>query len=382
MKIKLAIAFLSVVLLGGVALGQSFILNGNPDDTKVGTPITSEGYNNFLMYQNISTTLETVYTPTSEFPVAREAGFWSAIYPENLAAYAVPGVSATFEVIITNEGNSDMTIIATKSSFTYEGGASNWTTHFIEGGVTKESIHTLLSEDAEISFEVVISPSSIETESPNASAGTITFTMTNEEGYPLYGWTAGDPLELYYFYQGASPYLGGGGRYGGMPTAESLLRVDIQAPVMSLTREMTIDAPTLYTGDPHDAVPGSVITYSIWWSNDGASDATNVIVVDKVPEDTEGYHVNKAGAQPNVTITADSDTGISPSGFRVYYSKAGAPSFVYGDYTDWTLLGTLETGAPILAGVTLTTEATFVKWERHTVPAGDNNLLSWGVTIK
>jgi uncharacterized repeat protein (TIGR01451 family) len=371
MKNKAILALMFLCLLAGAAMGApAFNLTGNPADTTAETTVTFNGGQNTLDFINPNATPEqTLTAPTLEFSVAREAGFLYDYDPLFLPTiqYTTPGVPVTWEVVVTNEGNSNLTLNVKKTTIvTNPPGLTGWTVKFIDG-TAKDAISKALNEDTDLSFKFVITPSTVETESPDGSTGTVTITITNEQGYPLAGYTSEG-----FFYTGVN-----GKKYGGLVTSEERGEAEIEAPVMTLWRTQTINAPITYTGGIHDAVPGSVITYTISYENTGAAAARDVIIIDKVPTDTQGYHVNKTEQQTNVTIEAVQGTAVD---WRVYYSTNPSPLFTYGNYANWTLLGTLDAGT--YSWIVPTTLETYVKWEKASVGSPESGTLTWGVIIK
>jgi len=363
MKIKTGLIIFLMLLLAGSALAQEHSATGNPTDTPTGTFVTFEGASNTLDFVNSNDTAEvTVTTDDLVFIITTEAGFSlyaAPVLTENQGT--TPGLPVTWEVGVTNEGNTDVTFTMTKANIIYIGSASNWSVDFIEGGTAKSSISTSLPDNGHIFFSFRIHPSSLETESPDASVGTVE--LTSDIGRAL---------------AGVPEYIGVNAlTYAGFVSSVEVAGITIQAPIMTLTRVMTVDAPTLYTGDPHDPVPGAAITYTITYSNTGSGNATDAIIVDKVPDDTEGYHVNTTGSQTNVTITAGQGDA---TGWTVYGSSVEAPSFVYGETDDWFSIGALTNGTETFV---LTNEATYIKWEKATVTTTeDDQSLTWGVTIQ
>jgi len=361
MKIKAGLFILLILLVCAAACAQASLRTGNPYDTPTGTPLTAEGAYNPTSYQNANTTVETLYGATIEATVTTEAGYSLSSSPDwSSVQYSTPGSAITWNVTVYNEGNTPFTFNMTKSGINYHSsGSSNWDAYFTEGGPHESSINTLVPDNNTISFSFTISPSPVESESPDGSRGSVT--LTTGTGFT----TPGTP-----YYTGVNTLT-----YGDHTSAVEYNEVDILAPVMSLLRTQEVDAPMTYTGGRHDAVPGSVITYTIAYHNIGAASATDVIIVDKVPLNTEGYHINKTGPQTDVTIEASQGDA---SGWSVFYSTTTPTSFAYGNYDNWTPLGTITT----IQSWELPSGATYVKWEKSPVPSTESRSLTWGVTIK
>jgi uncharacterized repeat protein (TIGR01451 family) len=363
MKIKpiLYVLLVSVLVFFCQGGALAFLSSGNPDDTPAGTFISFEGSNATLDFDNVNATAEATVNPEDlAFSVGTAGGWW---YYSNLSLSDIqpttPGIPVTWEVVATNEGNADLTWTVTRDALTYAGGASNWSMDFIDSGGATTEIYMIIADNSEDSFSVRISPSAAENESPDGSIGGVIAYL--DTGLP----------------DASGPYLAPNGFwYSALGPGSSSISAEIQAPIMTLTRTMTIDAPGAYTGDPHDAVPGAIITFTIDYSNTGAGNASEVIIVDKVPNDSEGSHVNRTGALSGVTITAAQGTAVT---WEVYYSTVASPDFTFGSFEGWTLLGTFEGEVPDFI---LTHEATYIKWEKDTVyPHEDSKTLTWGVTI-
>jgi uncharacterized repeat protein (TIGR01451 family) len=375
MKTKAGLILLIALLVCGVAFAAEFINDGNPYDTPVGTVLRIEGPTSEVTFTNVNLTVETQSPPLINITVLRESGFnivGAAASGDDwtIGQATHPGVPVTYEVGVTNEGNGSFTFVMTKSSLTYEGLASLWTANFIDGATVTSEIRKTLPDNQDIFFKFMIVPSALELQSPAFSVGYVTLSATIEEGYPVPGSYESGAYSV--------SYLGVNGLYYGYITSwEGIGSAEIEAPLMALSRASTIDAPTLYTGGRADAVPGAVITYTITYTNEGNGSAMQTILVDKVPNDSEGNHVNRTGAQTNVEITAPQGNA---DGWVAFYSTDPAPSFVYGVTAKWSMLGTLETGSESWP---LTREATFVKWEKPEVLSTEDGMtLTWGVTIK
>jgi uncharacterized repeat protein (TIGR01451 family) len=353
---------LSVMLVAGVRLAVAYNASGNPDDTPTGTNIIFHKQLNSFDYLNKNATPEApVYSSTLEVLVTTEAGLygWTDI---NLYQYTTPGVPVTWETIITNEGNVAVTFNLTKEGLVYSPpSAGPWTCKFYNGSSWVDSISQVINDNSEYALKIRIVPSKVQTESPDGSKGTSRNFLTT--GYPA---PASD-----------STYTGVNSKtYASWTNASNNTTAEITAPVMTLYRTSEVDAPITYTGNKNDPVPGSVITYTITYQNTGAGNASESIIIDKVPNDTQGYHVNKTGAQTNVTIEALQG---SATGWTVYYSKLTSPSFAYGSEEEWSSLGTITT----TQNWPLTFEATYIKWEKAVVtPSEGSKTLTWGVTIK
>jgi uncharacterized repeat protein (TIGR01451 family) len=182
-------------------------------------------------------------------------------------------------------------------------------------------------------------------------------------------------------------YTGANGlTYGGVGSSSNILYYSILKPVLTLTRTSTVDAPIVnnpvgYTGGIHDAVPGSIITYSLSSSNTGNISAESVIIVDMVPANTYLAHVNVSGSTTNVNITPSAGTG----GWTVSYSTLDNPNKSYGVTTGWTLLGS---SPPYPSSSTTYSysdgpyNAKWLKFEMVSFQAETAHSITWGATIR
>lgn len=116
----------------------------------------------------------------------------------------------------------------------------------------------------------------------------------------------------YYYVVAAEDQAGNVGTYSNQGSA----------PHIYLTREADVDAPVVggYTGQPTDSVPGSTITFSIYYTNNGFAIASSVEVVDKVPPYTE-FDLDSATGEAISDIKYSDDNGATftytPSGTYV-----------------------------------------------------------------
>ena len=364
MKIRTGLVMLlilSVMLVAGVRLAVAYNASGNPNDTPTGISIKFHKQLNSFDYLNPNSTPEaTVYSSTLEVLVTTEAGLygWTDI---DLYQYTTPGVPVTWETIVTNEGNVGVTLSLTKEGLVYSPGAGPWTCKFYNGSSWVDSVSQAIADNTGYAFKIRIVPSAVQTESPDGSKARAHVFLTTGYPAPASGGT----------YTGVNSLT-----YASYTNADNNVTAEIQAPVMTLSRTSEVDAPITYTGNKNDPVPGSVITYTITYQNTGAGNASESIIIDKVPNDTQGYHVNMTGPKANVTIEASQGNA---TGWTAYYSTHVSPSFTYGVYTSWESLGTITT----TQNWPLTNEAKFVKWEKATVtPSEGSKTLTWGVTIK
>jgi uncharacterized repeat protein (TIGR01451 family) len=87
---------------------------------------------------------------------------------------------------------------------------------------------------------------------------------------------------------------------------------DASAPLVTLTRSSTIDAPLSggYTGGTHDAVPGAKIIFTMEYENIGFGPAANIIINDKIPAHTD-YKTGSATGEAAISIKYSSNEGSS-----------------------------------------------------------------------
>ena len=214
-----------------------------------------------------------------------------------------------------------------------------------------------LAEDEGVSLEVKITSSTEAAHSPDLSQYRVNLYWHPSQSYPAAGSAVlnyGGIVRLYY-YTGVN-----GLTYGGATAEYSIPDIlQIQTPVIKMTRTATVDSPTLYTLGTHDPVPGSLYTISITASNEGMGTADHVIIVDKVPDKMVAYKCNVQESEDNVNVTAPAgaDSGGS-SGWTFYYTISSEVD-VNKNYEG---AGWVSLGDPA-AELTIPSAATFVKWQ-------------------
>jgi len=386
LKFKPIIVLVAIIILvsTGVCYAASFRAgSGNPLDTPAGYVITIEGETGTLDYddtsgnpkpQIINTTLETVVT--SEYGVISAAVpfDWDGTYYINTS----PGIPVTWMIFLTSEGNTSFDMRLTleafgaSGGFTYAGGANNWQAYMVsEGSNVGGTLEVTIPDDDDIFFDIVIWPATQESDSPAQSSGTINVHL-DTYGLPDLGGSFGD------YYEGGNGY-----RYaGGVNPYSAPFKANIYAPLMLLTRESYVDAPTSYTqGGSHEAVPGAVITYTLEYNNVGNGTAESVIILGAVPNNCNAVHVNASTTEViNVYLNPAKSTA---TGWTVCYSTIAYPNDVYGDRTDWTQIGTIESDSDYWKYPTnFSLTVTYVKFEKASVAAAENETLTWGVAIR
>lgn len=95
-----------------------------------------------------------------------------------------------------------------------------------------------------------------------------------------------------------------GSDYGGATTINITIEAQIDGPDMKMvSRTSTINAPAGFSGDPHAAVPGALVSYNIVLQNQGTATANSVNIVDRIPTDTT-YYSNGGNLNDGSAISA------------------------------------------------------------------------------
>jgi hypothetical protein len=382
--VKILCLFIFLAAFSGAALAQSFNTTGNPADTASGTDITAYATTETLNYVDPDNTAMPEVNPPGDdtHSVGSEYGYSGPGSPVDLTV--TPGDTADHYYAVTHEGNVDDSSFTLKSRFNEFGGAAGWLVEFytgesytflktLEAGVTTTEAYTMYDDD-HMPFQYKVIVSSEVAGAPNGSYITVYSTLE----------TANSPTGLY---TGGNAYT-----YAGWGIASDEVTDEVAAPILTLTRTSTIDAPKVYTGGHYDAVPGAIITFTITYTNEGGASAESVVLVDRIPNFDLGYtrlaHVNTNGDTTNVDIEAAQGDA---TGWTVKYSTLAGPDKTYGYNTGWTLIGTLSAGNEEFpgGGATYTDAgggaygAQWIKWEKQYVDsAEDDKSLTWGVTIR
>ncbi|MFH1683418.1 MAG: hypothetical protein ABIA67_00900 [Candidatus Margulisiibacteriota bacterium] len=338
-------------------------------DTASGTTISAEASNCTLDYKDTGGSSMTQVNPASDILVTVEAiyGLSGMGTPADQTSVG-PSDPKLYTYHLTNEGNATTTFSLT-DEVTYGGGAAAWTVVISnEAGGTISTLQ--LAEDATADFYISVTPST------DASDG---HRCTVE----VFASTALTPVGAY---TGAN-----GLTYGGVAGANDTTVTSISgAPTLTLTRTSTVDAPTAHASHTgatiHDAVPGSVITFTYTYNNTGGGAATSNIIVDKIPTNTSACHVNATVEVVNVTITAPVSTA---TGWTVSTTESSTPSRVDQNTTGWTVIGTISAatdyatfeGGSGAFTLGIDKNSTFLKFEKASVAAAETATLMWGVTI-
>jgi uncharacterized repeat protein (TIGR01451 family) len=371
--------------LATLALAVTYDSNGNPGDTPYQTAITALSTQETLSCKDLSGSQMSTVEPSSgdETHVASpEYGYSGPGSPSDLSVS--PGDIVYHYYRVTNEGNANDPNYKGIFYYDHYAGASGWTVELwlggafnttLEAGATSEVTGTF-NDNSDSAFDYKVMVSSEASGAPNGSYIIIVSTVE----------TTSTPTTKY---QGANNYY-----YSGWASAMDSVTDQVSAPILTLTRTSTVDAPAVYTGDHHDAVPGAVITFTMNYSNDGGASAESVVLVDRIPANTKLAHVNTTGSTTNVNITAASGNA---TGWTVYYNAVDdSPNKTYGNYTNWVLIGSLEAGTEDFPGggttyvsVDAPYNAKWIKWEKqvngvkgYIDSAEDNKTLTWGATIR
>ncbi len=377
---NIILGFILIVLMSGVAVAQqAYVTTGNPTDSASGTLITAEGDDVDIFYDDSQGTgLITNDASDIVYTVGAEYGFsmWSA--PSDYIV--TPGDFVTHEAYyVTSEANNDDTNFSYTSYYTEEAGASDWKVQVYKDGtyhktltvdlVTIEGV--TLENNSSLNFHYDVLVTSEVAGAPNGSSITILTTFE----------TSSTPVALNTGYTGGNAYT-----YGGTSEVFGEVRDTTSAPILTLYRTYEVDAPKTYTGGTKEAVPGSIITFIMTLSNEGNASAESVIIIDKIPPDTNMAHVNTSGDTTNVNIDVATGSGGS---WTVSYTTEATPNTSYE--AAWTVIGALSsTGTGSWPGNSNTwlsdsaeAGAKWIKWEKASVATGeDSKTLQWGVTIR
>lgn len=351
--------------------------------TASGVIITAESSENYVEYTDLAGNLKApVYGPTLRVTVLSIYGLAKTGPGTPDDQTTDPSVEVYYVYEITNSGNTTDSY-ALRESITYTGGnhGAEWTVQFyldantdgVPDGGPIDSI--TLSEDAPMHFLLKVLPSAT---AESGSRGTVTVTAETAAG------PAGE-------YTGAN-----GDVYGGPAFVNDATNTDIQAPTVAFTRVATIDAPSGssgYTqGSAVNPVPGSVVTITMTYSNEGTASSESNIIIDRVPAGHTIGHINCTGGGnlPNVAITPPAGTAI---GWMLSYTTEATISSgrrAYGNTDGWVSLGeiTNSTGwvsymAIGTASTQITFEGTYLKWEKDTIASAEaGQTLTWGYIIR
>ena len=354
---------ISIIFL---SLGMLLFGGASAADTLYGTIITAEGYENYIDYNDIAGNAKaTVYGPTLEATVLAIYGLAGPGTPYDQVTD--PAAAVYYSYSITNMGNTTDVYSLALGSITYGGVGNNssyWTIQIVSAVDDTVISSRTIAEDGSAGFRVKVTPHS------DAQSG----------------WTATVPVAASTASYPAGAYTGANGTpYGGPALVNDTTVTTVRSGVMTLTRVATVDSPSNYhqTNDVHYPVPGSMVTATMSISNEGSATAEGCIMIDKVPAGHQAGHVNAFSNNiDNVSITAGQGSAM---GWMVSYSTLEtltSSQRLVGSLEGWTILGTLETGTESWKADTLPYTATFIKWEKAGVEAGENGTLTWGYIIR
>jgi uncharacterized repeat protein (TIGR01451 family) len=371
----------------------TFDSTGNPNDMPTGTVLTHLATFETLSYCDPAGTLMTTAEPSGDRTdtVTSEYGFSGPGTPADNSVS--PGGIVWTYYCTTHEGNATDSNVSLKFRYDEYAGASGWVVQLyinnaynstLEAGTTK-TITGPATDNSEVAMAYRVQVTTEASGAPNDSYINLVTTLE----------TTSTPVGKY---TGGNAYT-----YGGWSTGTDLASDQTSAPILILTRASTVDAPTAaagYTGGIHDAVPGSVITFTLTYTNEGSASAESVIIVDRIPTNTKLAHFNAngTGASRKVNITALQGNA---TGWNIRYStiaEPSTPSKVYGNTADWSgsnggIIGSLTTGTEQYPSANtiyspdgappIPYDATWVKWEKASIPlTEDNQTLTWGATIR
>lgn len=310
MKIKIFI-FLFVLL--GI---QPFVYEINAKGTSAGTRITNYAYIQYLEFTTTNYITNTISTQVM-------AIYGMSEIDGDTNGFTPPGSIYSFPYSITNNGNTDITLIVTMSNFSSlsSNSVTNWQA-YMSGFTTSQTLQgtnygyysftNIIFECATTSFTLHIQTS------PNS-------TLLHSGFLPLVCMVTADGTNMSYIGDNSI-------NYGGTNINLLYPRVTILAPVISLKKALCISNQPTYlasgglTGYP---VPDTIITYTNYYDNDGNARATNLIIIDTIPT-----HCDLIPTSLVINAHTNSSGISSPVQVEYYYSGAwqGSPSGIIGPY--------------------------------------------------
>lgn len=322
MKLKgiLLVLALGLLLMPGIASALG---------TNSGSTLTN---NVKLFYQNVANEDQTPVTDAVSSTVKAIYGYDSTVPTGNSTSIS-PGATATFRIRITNRANTSDTFTYSLDAFDTYGTSGFWSCSLYDssGVNTLTSPHTdgAIAEDAETSIVIKITAPST---AANNDAGTAWVSVR----------TNNSP---------AGSYTGNNGTtYGGEDTATFIFVTTVSGPVMSISKTLSVSAPSGYGGGATDPVPGATLNYTIAYQNTGSGTAVSVWIYDTFPTATGG--------------------GIGWKYGSVSYSTAP-------DTIEW-YSGSWGTGEPADNGET----ATVIRFGFATVAPGASDTVGFALYIK
>jgi len=388
------VLLLSLLIAGQAVWAQAYNTTGNPLDTPSGTLLTAESVDSSVGYSNLGGSL----MPTAEveggnidYTADAEYGF-SAFRTVIDQLSLSPGDVYTHETYsVTSEGNNADSNFNVYSLFNHYNGASNWTVLLVSAEtdatiatLTAGTINTyspVLPDNNDVDFYYRVTVPTGLTEAPDLSSIEVITTIE----------TTSDPAGL--------QYAGGNDlTYGGSDEVTDVFVDQVSTPTLVITRETVVDSPTDYItngGGANDPVPGAVVTFTMYYENIGSSNASNVVIVDKIPTieapvsgDAAGTklgHVNAAaGARAGLVTLTHGGQGTA-TGWTAYYTTEATPNTAY-DAAGWVSIGSVD-GNDYPTGTFYTPSdaqygAIWIKWQKATVANAESATLVWGAVIR
>jgi len=231
-----------------------------------------------------------------------------AVYGDTMTPDNTTGAgtkSVTYQLVLQNSGNiTDSMFFQTVFITNYYSMTANI---YVDSGASSESTYTsLLAEDAYETFYLVVRFADT-----IAAGSTSTIQLTAWARKGLSGDTAG--------YSGWNNTI-----YAGLGNDSIYFLTASQGiAYMFLMKTVSSSAPIQpdsgYLGGGADVVPGSLLTYRIYYDNDGGDSAGNITITEYIPQNTSFY--DTGGLGDNVP---DSNNTIGTSIAPQYATAAGA----------------------------------------------------------
>ncbi len=196
--------------------------------------------------------------------------------------YTYAGGISDFVYSVTNNGNKEMRVFVILSNFemTNSYAGSDWQGVLIDSSTSKTlsgtNINSItnrynlsINEVLTFTVRVITANNSL----PNDWGRVPVYVITSNEGGYITNYTGDNGI-----------------KYGGHFLLKKYPKVSIQAPFITLRKTMSVSNRAEYIargGIPRIPVPGAVITYTNYYDNDGNMSATNLLIIDTIPEDTD-----------------------------------------------------------------------------------------------
>jgi uncharacterized repeat protein (TIGR01451 family) len=197
-------------------------------------------------------------------------------------------------ISISNGGNASVVVYFATQDWTFagnQGTANGWTNWFLNSGTATNS--NIIAEDAVLNVEV---RQSAAIDALNGSIATnVNKVYITATPWGIYTATNGN-------------------QYGGLTNYLYTIVTYIAGPILSLTKTVSVTAPTNYTGGGTDVVPGSMLGYSLAITNQGGAAATNIIIVDAIPTNTFFMTNSVTGTNATIEYRSNVTWGHTPVG--------------------------------------------------------------------